>query len=334
MNPFAPLYARCNRGSGTDKLAGIASFPAIIDVELTNACNFGCLFCPTGTRAMQRKSGMMKAATMARIIDQCAERVRDGHRVGIRFIGWGEPLLHPGLCGFLRMASAKGILTHINTNGSKLDVDGGYPSGILIASGLSSIKFSFQGVDRKSYREARQTDFFATLVDRIAAFRRARDRHTDGERKPWIQVSTSTTYEDEEQLAQFLRLFEPLADEVAVGRTIFGFFDESRMHLRAEADYRLFHKLKRATAKDALAHPDPCPEVYDKLTIAWNGDVRVCCNDYDGHTNLGNVLQSTLPEIWQHPTIRQYRERLAEKDYSGPLCSVCYDYQGLTENGA
>ena len=95
-------------------------------------------------------------------------------------------------------------------------------------------------------------------------------------------------------------------------------------------DYNKFYVLYVDDEEKSLKHPDPCPEVYDKLTVQWDGSVRVCCNDHSGETDLGNVMTSSLDTIWTHPVITHYRERLADKEYSGPLCSTCYAYMEVT----
>ena len=314
MNPFAALYDACNHGTGKDKLAGLGDGPRIVDVEPTNACNFRCLMCPTGNKAMKRDTGVMAPETFHALADMLPPGT------GVRFIGWGEPLMHPDIVRFVNICHRKGLLTHLNTNGSHLD---GSLASRLVAAGLTSIKFSFQGVERQSYREMRNTDFFDGLFETVKMFHRVR-----AGTYPFIQVSTTTTYETAEQVEAFRKLFAPICDHLSVGRTIFAHMDLGAARLRPdEAD--MLQRLSGYEPK--LKHPDPCPEVYDKLTVAWDGTVRVCCNDYDGHTVLGNVNTHSLAEIWRHPVIEEYRARLADGEYSGPLCGGCFDYMETTE---
>lgn len=315
MNPFQPLYAQCNSGTSAEKYASLADFPRIIDVEVTNACNFRCLFCPTGNHAMTRPSGFMDMEVFAKLVEECS-----GWGTGLRLIGWGEPLLHPDIVEFLDIAGLAGLPTHINTNGSKLTRKLALALG---AAGLDSIKFSFQGVNRETYAEARNTDFFDGLYDAVALMHRVR-----GTRKtPYIQVSTTTTYETPEQIEAFKAKFAPICDQVTVGRTVFAHLDMKAVRLRPHERATL-EKLAKFEP-EGLQHPSPCPEVMDKLTVSWNGDVRVCCNDADGITNLGNIMDRPLKEIWRDKTIEDYRRRLANNDYGGPLCSTCYTYMPL-----
>lgn len=265
---------------------------------------------------MKRPSGFMGKDVFESIVDQCVDRCH-----GVRFIGWGEPLLHPEIVKFVSYATDNDILTHINTNASKLDMR---MAEELVDAGLSSIKFSFQGVDGESYKAMRKTDFFEGMIKAIERMTVAR-----GHRKfPYIAASTSTTEETKDQIESFRDRLEPIVDSLSIGKTIFGFMDLKAARL-TDKEREMIEKMVAVESK-TLHHPDPCPEVYDKLTIQWDGAVRVCCNDHSGATDLGNVKTSTLENIWVHPVITHYRERLANKEYSGPLCSVCYDYAGLT----
>ena len=268
--------------------------------------------CPTGNRAQKRPSGFMTTDTFTRIIEEC-----DGRVGGVRFIGWGEPTLLPDLHSFIQLATEFGLLTHVNTNASKLTDD---MAEKLVDAGLSSIKFSFQGVDRESYGKMRKTDFFHGMLLAIKRMNFAR-----GNRKyPFIAASTTVTDEPQHLIDSFREEIEQIVDHLSIGKTIFGFMDLKAARLTPKEREMIESLLE--VEKDTLQHPDPCPEVFDKLTIQWDGSVRVCCNDYNGTTNLGNINTSSLEEIWTHPTIEGYRDRLSRGEYTGPLCENCWAY--------
>lgn len=314
-NPFDQLYKECNSGTGLEKLQWLADGPMIVDVEPSGVCNFRCLMCPTGLHALGRKQDFMDLETFEAILNKT-----DEYGTAIRFIGWGEPMMNPALVEMIDMASERTRLTHLNTNGSYLDEDS---AADLIEAGLSSIKFSFQGIDRSSYHDMRRTDFFPDLIDRIRMFRSARDNLEH----PWIAASTTTTDESDERISAFVKLMEPLVDQLSIGKTTFDFIDT------ASIPSKIRERFGRIAASENLVkrHPNPCPEVYNKLSIQWDGTVVVCCNSFGKQTNLGNIVTDDIEDIWSHKTIRDYRKRLAEGRYEGPLCSVCYDYLELTQ---
>jgi organic radical activating enzyme len=315
MNPFDRLYKIQDSGTAAFKQETLQDYPIMVDIEPVGLCNFRCVCCPTGLQAITRKQGMMEDSVYYSLLSQCA-----AHDMAIRFIGWGEPTLHPRIVSFVQAATDVGVLTHMNTNGSKMTWD---LACDLVDAGLSSIKFSFQGVDKESYEETRQVDFFEGMIEAINTVLDARG---DG-RQPFIAASTSTTHETPQQIEAFKKRLTHLVDYLSIGKTVFDFIDSKAVRLNKDK----FERLKALSTTD-LKHPDPCPEVWDKLSVAWDGSIRVCCNDANGTTNLGNVVDG-IEKAWSHPTMLEYRGRLLDKDYSGPLCSSCYDYAGLS-NGS
>jgi len=318
-NPFRKIYDACNEGDSKQKFENLPPFPRLIDIEATNACNFRCLMCPTGNRSMKRKTGMMSQETFDKILDECAK-----WNCAIRWVQWGENDMHSDLFAHIRAAHDRGVLTHLNTNGSKLT-----PERIreLIDTGLDSIKFSFQGVDQQSYKEMRNTDFFEELIQVISNFHAARGDSP----VPYIQLSTTITYEDEETVAEFRRRTEPIADLVSIGRTVFDNLDLSAVRLKPEEIERL-HKLKSQESVIKV-HPE-CPEVFDKMSIFWDGAVSACCADADKKMPIGDVNQNTMEEIWNSDAMNHYRAMLADMRHDElELCSNCYDYQSLSKAG-
>lgn len=320
-DPFASQYRACNTGPAAEKLASLADGPRIVDVELTTYCNLRCKMCPTGLHALQRPNGFMSRSTFMNILNDT-----DATFTAIRFIGWGEPVLHPLIHEFVAEATKAGRLTHVNSNGTHFaiqwsPVDYGQR---LMRAGLSSLKVSFQGVDSKSYRAMRGDDKFDRLILVLKHLYDVRDALGAD---TFLSVSTTTTTESRLRTLAFVELVEPYVDRVSVGKTVFDFIDRESLSKSRQKWY----DMARKGTEDAVGkHPNPCPEVYDKLTVSWNGKVRVCCNDYSGVTDLGDVNVEGIQAAWNHPTIKEYRQRLAEGRYEGPLCSVCYDYMGLT----
>lgn len=70
-----------------------------------------------------------------------------------------------------------------------------------------------------------------------------------------------------------------------------------------------------------------CPEIWDKLSINWDGSVSACCQDYDNIMIVGNILENDLKEIFHSEKEKQYREILKYNNYEQlVLCQNCYEY--------
>ncbi len=315
MNPFQHHYDRCDRGTSASKYATLADGPHLVDIEPVGLCNFRCTCCPTGLGALGRPPGFMSRETYTNILRKTQAPLAD-----IRLIGWGEPLLHPAIVDFVAQAVRAGRLTHINTNASKLT----YGMAVdLVDEGLTSIKFSFQGTDRETYKTMRRIDFFDEMIEAIETMREARGNKV----YPYIAASTTTTDETPEMIEGFKKRISPLVDHLGIGKTIFEFID------MASVPPKQRERLEKAAAMATVVkkHPSPCPETGDKLSIHWDGTVVTCCNSYTNAGDIGNINTDPMSKIWRHPKMEMYREHLAGNDYSLPNCVSCWDYLDLTE---
>ena len=315
MNPFKPIYDICNSGDPHDKILKLPSFPRYLDIELTNVCNFHCLMCPVGTDSIKRPRGMMDGEIFNKIIHEIAF-----FHTPIRFIRWGEPTLHPKFVDFLKIAKKNNIICHLNTNGSKISED---LIEFFISLPLDSIKFSFQGVDRMSYAEMRNINFFDKLVKNIKLLYQKR-----GDKPfPFIHVATTTTYESPEQIDHFCQMMKKHTDLVTVGKTMMKIIDPSEVKLSNENRERL--KFLKTQESLIPKHFDICPEVFDKLSINWDGTVSACCSDYDNKMIVGDLKKNSIQEIWLSEKMKIYRKILAERRYDAiDLCEHCYDTMG------
>ena len=285
-NPFIPIYKACYTGTGKEKLANPLPFPRMVDVELTNLCNFQCRICPTGMRTVKRNQGFMTGNIYQKILNEL--RI---YGTPIRFVRWGEPTLHPQLTYFIEQAKKGGLLCHINTNGFFMDSE--FISRILHIP-LDVIKFSMQGINRRDYKKMRAIDFFDELLANIKElYLRRNDR-----RKPFIEIGTTIMNDSTEDVVEFKRQLSQVCDRVTIGET-------------------------RNLNKPAKRYIE-CPEVFDKLSVNWDGLVTACCGDYDNEMIVGDIKETTLKEIWGNSKMKYYRQMLADMRHAElPLCRNC-----------
>ncbi len=71
-----------------------------------------------------------------------------------------------------------------------------------------------------------------------------------------------------------------------------------------------------------------CTKPFRFLNINWQGQAILCCNDYYGETNMGNVKTHTLTEIWNHAAFNIYRLKLQNKDRDIFMCAGCDSHGG------
>lgn len=319
-NPLKKTYDIIDKEDIEYKLKNLPPMPRFIELEITNHCNFKCLMCKTGLGIAKRKRGYMTDEVFEKIVSEI-----EGSGTILKFVGQGEPPLHDEFLNYIKYASERGIICHLTTNGSLLTdkmIEG------IIDAGLSSIKFSFQGVDQKGYEEMRQGNNFEILTSIVKKMYNKRGNLE----KPFIIVGTSITDESAEDVNKFKNLFEDFSDKIEVGRTTLEYIDLDKLE-----DEKLRNRIKELKEKQTLkkVRYKHCHQVFDVMTIRWNGDVSACCADADGVMTIGNIKENSIKEIWSCKKLSKYREILAANEYEKlPLCINCYDFMGYVDNKA
>lgn len=273
------------------KAANPLPHPRMIDVEITNRCNLRCVMCPTGQGTCKRESGDMSFGLFIKVIDQIADL-----GIPVRFIRWGEPLMHPLIMDIIDEVKVRNLICHINTNGSFLSKALCYH---FVKCGLDSIKFSFQGINPRTYERMRNSMQYHKLLDRIKYLYRLREK--EELTNPFIQVGTTVTTEPEYAIDLFRQKVDNFVDAVYVGKT---------------------RDLQEKVSSSIT--PCECPEVFDKLSINYDGSVSACCGDYDNYTIVGDLRKETIMDVWNGRPLAKFRKMLLEYRHGeNYLCARC-----------
>lgn len=314
VSPLKRFYDTIDKGDIAYKLSHIPEMPTILEFEVTNHCNYHCLMCKTGVGSAKRVRGFMEDAMFAKIMEQV-----HGEDIAIKFVGQGEPLLHPSFLAFLRQAKQIGAVCHLTTNASMLDE--AMMAGLIEAK-LDSIKFSFQGINRAGYLEMRCVDAFDEMLAKIEKLHQLRGDSL----YPFITVHTTTTDEPEDEIEAFRQRMQPICDTVQIGSTMLEFMDCDAIPSQ-ETRQRFLEMSARQTQKKIRYKC--CNQVFDVTTVRWNGDVSACCADNDGVMTLGNLKEHTIKDLWNGQQLNHYRDILKDNRYDDlPLCKGCYDFMG------
>lgn len=124
-----------------------------VHIELTNVCDFNCVFCPKSE--MKRPYGHMDTGLARSIISELGQ---NGICEKITFHVMGEPTLHKDFFDILEHAQNENVKVGLTTNGGGL---GGEIGRRLLSYGLHQVDVSFQTPDAGSFvlRKAGQRKF-------------------------------------------------------------------------------------------------------------------------------------------------------------------------------
>lgn len=307
-NPFRKTYDNALFLNVLKNISKPSKFPFLIDVELTNNCNLACIFC--GQKAMTRDRGFMSKKIFKKIVDECSR-----YKTPIRFIRWGEPFLHPYVFDFLEYAKKKKISVHITTNGLLLNQN---KMRKIVELRLDSLIFSFQGATKQEYQIMRNNRFYNKLKNNVLEMVKIRG-HKD---KPYIHISCTVTNESKKQIDKFVNYWGNIVDSVGLGKTNLSRFTPAQVR-KFETIGKLEELKEQETIKKEYR---PCTEIYQKLSVDFDGKVSCCCSDYDNYLTVGDLNKQNLGEIWNNSErLKAFRFLLNRNCFrSLTLCSTCY----------
>lgn len=265
----------------------VGRFPIHLDIEITRVCDLRCPHC-FRTQALNEGTlgpfGHMSFDLFKKIIDEGAEK----GLCSVKFNYLGEPLLHPKCSEMVRYAKDKGILeVMFNTNAVTLSER---KSRKLIEAGLDKIIFSFDAHDKELFEKLRLGAKYEVVVENILRFQRIRNEM--GSLFPVTRVSMVRMRDNLHQVESFHEFWEDKIDLVSV------------------VDYQnpLGHdKTDRTSSEQDQKTFFACSQLWQRLFIWWDGSFHLCCGDYEGAIELGNVKDRTVEEVWLGPTFQRIR---------------------------
>ncbi len=289
-------------------------YPRVFMIEPTNICNGTCPLCPVGAKIDKRKKGHFRYDDYVRLIDE----IKDvASQVIMNFAG--EPILNSEIGKLAAYTESNGIRTVIGTNGT-LD-----KSEELVDSGVSEILFALDGVTEESYSQYRKyrdgTDFNTVIrnLERIVA--RKKELGLD---KPVVILQFVVFKHNQHEIADIVRLGEQIGVDGIDFKPVCinDFFDPALEDLvdRFQPEQE---EGKVLPGNEFVAIKPPwCSFSFHETEILWNGDVTVCCYDYDGDYVIGNVFtDGGFKKVWKSREYRKIRKRIVKQDMK--ICKTC-----------
>ena len=236
-------------------------------VEIGNICNMNCSFC----HGHNRPSRQMTSEEFAVILDKLTEQTKY-----IYYHLMGEPLLHPDLCLFLKMAGEKGYKSIITTNGTLLSDR----QNELLSAGLHKVNISVHsfenGKDEEYIDYLKSLAEFAKMASNggtIVVFRFWNNGFDNGKNEFALNVLKQNI---SGEWVQNTRGFK-VKDKIFVELSERFEWPDTNAEIKGEKFY--------------------CYGLKDQFGILADGTVVPCCLDSEGTIALGNIFEDDITEI-------------------------------------
>jgi radical SAM protein with 4Fe4S-binding SPASM domain len=280
-------------------------FPMMCVLSFVYVCNALCPNCPYTNSAIRddyKDSLIMNADTFKTIADQCGE-----FGAWVRISGGGEPMMHPQAVELMEYAKKVGAKVGLITNGSLFDEES---SRRLLEAGVDMIEFSVDAADPDTYHRVRAGLQWETLVANVR--RMVELREQIGSPTKIIASGVNQKGVDIDKVAAY---WEPLVDNFQKRKYLtWGINDPN--HSADPAPY--------LPPEERV----PCPFLFERLNIDSRGKVMVCGYDIAARTDMGNIHEQSISEIWHGEGFNHYRElHLQRRGAELELCRNCPDWQ-------
>ena len=270
-------------------------------VEITNICNMSCSFC----HGHKRESRRMNKDEFSFIISALTDKTKY-----IYYHLMGEPLTHPQLHEFTKMAGERGFRSVVTTNGTLLRKRGEE----LLSSGLYKVNISVHSFEKESDEE------HLKYIRELAEFsEKAAEEGTIVVFRLW-----NNGFDGGRNDVTFNLLKELLQGEWAENTR--GIRIRDKIHI--EWGERFEWPDAEAEIKGERFF---CYGLKDHFGILSDGTVVPCCLDSDGVINLGNIFSEYIDTILDSERARAITEGFAKGEASEELCKRCGYAQGFVK---
>ena len=280
-------------------------FPMMTVLSFSYLCNALCPNCPytnSSIRASYKDSKFMGIDTFKKIADEVGQ-----YGAWLRISGGGEPTIHPNFFELMKYAKEKGCKIGIITNGSKMDK---VLAKKLLEINVDMLEFSVDSDNKTDYDIVRKGLSFNTLVENIKNVYKLRN-----ELKSDTKIIASAINQNGINVDKVEKFWIPYVDNFQKRKYLtWGINDAEN------------------SADDTPYLPPeervPCPFLFERLNIDSRGQIMVCGYDIAANTNMGNIHEKSIKEIWHGKGFGFYREKhLQRKGDDIEMCKNCPDWK-------
>lgn len=329
-----PLYQNMllNEMEISQKKISLASKVRGLTVTLTNKCNLACIMCKTRNIPWE-----VPQKTIKKIISLFPYLER---------IMWqgGEAFLFDGFKELLKEAGRFPMRQVIATNGLLIDEE---IAEIMVKSNVE-LTFSVDGATKEVYEHIRRGAKFEKVIEKVNLINELRERLNPRMQTRLNVLIMQANYHQVEQFLEFAKKykfnvlffnsvgcdFKNFRENVFYynqDKEVLRYINKVRLKITKKAQeygvrlenwlpsFDFFNQDKVKATEIEGANPSRndklfCHAPWQRLYIDCGGKVRPdCLCLYDSY--VGDVLESSLEEIWNGEKIREYRTRIVNQDY-------------------
>lgn len=282
-------------------------------IEVCRFCNLKCPSCPIGRDKITNKE-MMSFADFKFIVDKIKISVEE-----LSLFNYGEPLLNPDIIKMIKYAKKVGVKTvNLHSNGLAL---GKKLAKELVNSGIDYVSFSIDGASNETYQQYRIGGDLNVVFENVSYFISLKKKAKL--KKPVVGVQFIVMKHNQHEIEKFIKIWHGIgADEVNI-KTFNAYmsgYEDRKNNLKYLPKNSEYSRYQAEDAKEIadIYKTEYCMWAWENLIINSNGDISLCCHDYNADLNLGNIKDNNW---WDNEGRRELQAKI--KDKKNALCKHC-----------
>ena len=306
-------------------------------IEVTNVCNLNCDFCPKHRRQNRQLT--------IEEFDLLTDKIR-GRVIFLYFHLMGEPLLHPLLPDFIRIAREKGFRTVLTSNGTLLDKALNLLSSLPHKVQLSLHSHESNGKGKLDEYINKVMQFAIPAAEQgtcvVLRLWNQGGRESENEqvmqlleqyvKKPWRERPDGYRLCDNLYL-EFDRKFQwPTTQEPPSSSPEGEGFLDSIEPSEEGLEQKKVTKISPLGGSPMLITSEYVPKrgaevfckaLHKQIGVLADGSLVPCCMDHNGDIILGNLFTQSLDEILNSPRAKAMIEGFRHHKATELLCRNC-----------
>jgi radical SAM protein with 4Fe4S-binding SPASM domain len=280
-------------------------FPMFLQIEPNYKCNYRCPMCTQGDPKLIEKFGYEGGLT-TKDIKKILDEAQLYNCPSVAMYGDNEPFLIKNITDWFALARDAGFLDIMAiSNGSVMTES---LAERILDSGLTRLRFSIDAVTPETYAKIRIGGEFTRTMRNIEMFLNARARR--GSKLPQVGVNFVKMSVNQHELGPFMKRWEDVVDFIVV---------QDFMKPDIDRDYQELDVGNRPSVDNFR-----CTQPWQRLYIRGNGDVTVCCAQFNSYLVIGNIKDDSLYKLWNSKKMKDFRLMHKEgRYYENPVCLKC-----------
>ncbi len=287
----------------------LPDYPISVILELVNRCDLECTMCYQGFRNDAKKY-TLQLNDLEKIFSDFKKNKLDA-----LLLSASEPLLYKNFDKVLKMADDAKIMDQfLFTNGKLLNEKN---SEIILNSSLTRLFISMDAASEETYNKVRipvnkkilNTRRLELIEKNVKNF--VKLRNSMNKTLPLVRTSFVALEQNAHEVETFIDKWIDIVDTVEIQReNSIDFYDD----LKSNKDV----KSKRLLTKYN------CNQPWGQVTIHSDGYVGPCCNTVGRNLPVGNVLKTSLKDIWHGINMNKVRDGFKNNN-PNKICQLCIE---------